>query len=352
MKFNLTPVQQTNAYSAGNAVATPIGGLSGWVVGFLLELELAKTDAGGPTTYQDWLYRSMTGMTLAGGNLPPFVRIGTPDLRILYWATRMRLIGRHRMPDMQAGAVTFRHQLPILFTPQPVRADDQKNVFDSLAGIRPATDLTLTINWAAATALGANRTIGAGTLARITLIEAIPENAGETPRYYPQWVANSLTPQQNYNNLGGSFAVDPGLIYRRTHLMLLKGASPADVRSDGTAGDAVSEIGVKAFNNQSPVMWKTWDWSQNSQGAFLVADDNAAVPGAALAAGAASTAVAYNPGVGMIDWANTGADPATVDPVWGVNLVGKPTNSLRIGLTVDNNTNLNVIGLSEGYGRY
>jgi hypothetical protein len=188
---------------------------------------------------------------------------------------------------------------------------------------------------------------------RVSLIEAIPENDAERPRFYPQWVSTQLTPSQNYNNLGGTLSVDPGFVYRRTHLMFLSGATPNDVRTDGLSANAVSEVGIKGYTGLAPIWFKTWDFSQNSQGQFQVADDNAAVPGAALAPGAAVASVAYNPGVGMIDWAQ-GGDPRVVDPVWGVDLAkpGVPTNALRVGLSVDSNTNLNVVALHEAYGRY
>jgi hypothetical protein len=257
---------------------------------------------------------------------------------------------RHRYPDMQAGAVTLRHELPMIFNPNPLNPDGSLNLYDGLVGIRPDDDLLLTITWGAAAALGANRTIGAAVV-RIHYIEAIPERTTERPRWFPQWFSGLYTPGQTFANLGGTVQLDTGLWYRRVHLMALKGATPNDVRTDGTAGDAISEIGIKASDNRAPIASRFTDFSQSSQSGVDVADDNSAVAGATLAPGAAVSSVAYNLGYGYFDLAR-GGDPGKIDPVFGTSLVGAPLNALRIGATVDSVTNVNLVYMTEGYNQY
>ncbi|TMC47412.1 MAG: hypothetical protein E6J20_19695 [Chloroflexi bacterium] len=294
-KFQIAQSSLTIPYSAGLASAPAVLGTAfGWITGLLLDIELAKTDAGGPTTYQDWLYRSMTGISVMGGG-KPYLTVSGPDLRALYWATRLRLRGRAKAPDMQAGAVTFRHQLPLLFGVNPLRVDDHTNFFDSTAAIAPDTDLRVQVTWAANTSIGANRTVGAGTLLRVTPVSFFPATSADEPKYYPQWVSSPFTPPQNIAGLAGNWPLAPGFFYRRSTVMILSGASPNDVRTDGIAANAVSEIGLRTADGRTPVNMKTWDFTQSSQYQFQVADDNSAVPGAALAAGASSIGIPSAP---------------------------------------------------------
>lgn len=350
MRYVTTPEQVLIPYSANNPGRIVIGARSSWIVGLILSLELAKTDAGGPTTYQDWLWRAVKAIRLEGGKRV-YLNVGSPDARIFYWANRLRLSGRNRAPDMAAGGQTFVHEIPFLFTPAPIRSDDHKDNYSTLAGIEPDTDLTLTVTWGDTTALGSNRTVGAGTLLRATYLEAIPQSPEEQPKYYPQWASTTYNPPQSYVNQGGSIIMDAGLWHRRSHIMVLKGANPADLRTDGRAGDAVSEVAIKASDGRSPHIWKTWDFAANSQGQHNVADDNTGVPGAAAAYGAATVAASYNPGVGTIDWV-AGGDPAMVDGIWGVDMRNARENALRIGLTVDNPSNVTVVALHESYQQY
>lgn len=353
-KFQIAQSSLTIPYTAGLASApTLLGTQYGWITGLLLDLELAKTDAGGPTTYQDFLWRSITSLSIMGGG-KPYVSISGPDLRSLYWATRLRLRGRAKAPDMQAGAVTFRHQLPLIFGVNPLRVDDHINFFDTSAGLAPDTDLRVQITWAANTAIGANRTVGAGTLLRITPVSLFPATAADEPKYYPQWVSSPYGPPQGFAGLSGNWPLPPGFFYRKSTVMILSGAAPNDVRTDGMTANAVSEIGLRTADGRTPVNMKTWDWSQSSQLQFQVADDNSAVPGAALAAGASTIGVPYNAGVGSFDWVQLAdtSDPTNADPVYGVNMTQKLSGAAAIALTVDQPLNLNLVALHEAYNAW
>src|SRR5207248_199511 len=83
----------------------------------------------------------------------------------------------------------------------PIRADDHLNFFDGTAGIAPDTDLRVAVTWAANTAIGANRTVGAGTLLRITPISYFPASAADEPKYYPQWQSSQWNPPQAFTGL-------------------------------------------------------------------------------------------------------------------------------------------------------
>ncbi len=341
-------------YNAGLPSQVILGTQFGWITGFQFDLELAKSDGGGPTTYQDWLYRSISSLSIMGGG-KTYVSLTGPDLRILYWATRLRLRGRAKAPDMQAGAVTFRHQLPVTLGVNPVRVDDHINWFDNTAAIAPDTDLRIQVNWAANSAIGANRTVGAGTLLRVTPTSYFPATSADEPKYYPQWVSTQFGPPQVFAGLTGNWPLAPGALYRRTTVMALSGVSPNDVRTDGMAANAVSEIGIRTADGRTPVNEKFWDFSQSSQLQFQVADDNAAVPGAALAPGASSIGINYNAGVGLFDWVQLAdtTDPNNADPVYGINMGGgKLSGAAAIALTVDAYANLNLVALHEAYNKW
>ena len=70
MKYVREQIPSTNAFSAGNTVQTKIGALSYWLLGLVLDIEIAKTDGTTPTTTQDYLMRAIKGMSLSGGGNP------------------------------------------------------------------------------------------------------------------------------------------------------------------------------------------------------------------------------------------------------------------------------------------
>ncbi|MDA8186853.1 MAG: hypothetical protein M0T85_01760 [Dehalococcoidales bacterium] len=364
MKFVIEQQPATIAFSGSNAKQMLVGSKPYWVTGMLLDLELAKTDGAGPTTTQDFLYRSITSLSLKGGGRP-YIQIGGPDLRSLYWDTRVRLRGRSKAPDMQAGAVTFRHQLPLIFGVLPIQSDDSVDLFDRTAGIAPDQDLTLQLTWAAAGSLtntgpiGTNRLIGDGTLMRVTLLGIVPESPEEEPKYYPAWQSSQWAPPQQYTGKSGTVDIPTGYFIRRSLLMFLNGVTtgtPADNRTDGMPPgyNAVSEIGIKTADGRFPLDATVWDFTQKSQGQFQVADDNAGVPGAAFAAGASSTAIAYNAGVGLIDFAKLAdtSKPNQASPLYGLNMIGKQTGAVKLAFTVNASLNTNVVMLHEAYLPY
>jgi hypothetical protein len=137
-------------------------------------------------------------------------------------------------------------------------------------------------------------------------------------------------------------------------LVFVNGASPADDRNDGLAGAAISEIALETADGRTPMKMKTWDFAQQAQAQFGVADDNSAVPGAALAPGAAVTSIGYNAGVGQIDYAQIAdtSNPAKADPLYGLNLMGKGDNAAKLAMTVDTQLNTSVLMLHEAYMPY
>ena len=345
-------------YAAGQARTLLIGSQEFFITGLLMDLDLAKTDGAGPTTYQDFMYRAITGLGLKGGGIP-YIDIGSPDARVLYWATRQRLQGRGRTPDMQAGAVTLRHQLCVLFGVNPIMGNDGINYFDPTAAIKPDQDLTLRINWAANTAIGANRTIDPATQLRITYLGYVAEKPEEQPRWYPSWSVVDYQPGQAFTNKGGISKLPTGDYYRRSTIMILNGASPNDVRTDGLGASAVSEIGAKTKDGRFGIDMAFSDFVQKSQAQFSVADDNSAVPGAVLAPGAAVVGVGYNAGVGQIDWAQQAdtspapeGQPVKADPLYGINMVGKSDGALSLAYTVNVNVNTRIVQLHESYMPY
>lgn len=359
MKHIIERLPTTINYSASAAQPLVIGAKSYWITGMLLDFEIAKTDSTSPTTYQDFLFRTVTSLTLMGGN-KPYVQIGGPDLRVLYWATRHRLAGRHKAPDMQAGSVTFRAQVPILFGVNPLKYDDKVNLTDDVtAGIAPDDDLTLTLTWGANTAIGTNRTVGTGSLVRVSLIGAIPATPAEQPKWRPAWQGFQWAPSQTYAGLSGIVQLPTGFVYRRTTLMFLNGSSPSDVRTDGLSSDAISEIGIQTADGRYPLALKTWDFSKMSQGFGFVQDDNTSVPGATAAYGASVVTGDHNPGTGQIDWlqfldkqAKDRNGRPIADPTYGLDLRNKDKGSVNIATTVDTATNTNLVGLHECYLPY
>jgi hypothetical protein len=352
MKFVRQQEPQTLAFAPGQTSSMKIGSLSFWLVGLELSVELAKSDSTSPTTYQDYFYRSITALSLLGGGRP-YLSLGNPDLRGLYWATRLRLHGRCRTPDMQAGSVTLSHQMPITFGVNPIMVNDAINRFDPTAAVQPDNDLTLQVTWAANSALGANRTINSGIL-RVTYLGIVPEKPGEEPKFYPVWRSDRFSPSQQYGGLSGTAKLAPGFYYRRSTLVFLNGASPADNRTDGRGGAAVSEVGLKTADGRTPLNMKVYDFTAQSQSQFIVADDNSAVPGAALAPGASVASIGYNAGVGQIDYAQMAdtSNPAKADPLYGLNLIGKGDNAAALVFTVDSPTNTSVVMVHEAYLPY
>lgn len=341
--------QTTIAYSASNAAVQKLGALPFWCTGFLLDFEIAKSDGTGPTTYQDYLFRNVTSLSITGGGYP-YVSIGAPDLRILYWFWRLVSNGRGRVPDMQPGAVTLKYQLPLIFGVHKVLPNGQPNWFDNSVGIEPDSDLQISVNWAANTAMGANRTTGTGSLIRITPLGIKPTNAAEKPKFRPAWQTTQHAPTQTFSGKGDVVPLATGFRYVRSALMFLNGASPSDNRTDGYASNAVSEVGLKTSDGRFPLDVKTWDFAQMSQlnggEGFAVADDNGAIAGATLAGGASVTGVGYNPGVGLIDYRKLG-DDSIVDPQYGMNLINAATNALSQAFTVDAATNTSVVSFHE-----
>ncbi len=359
MKFVKVQDQNPITLNAGLSRSLKIGSQEFWITGLGLEIELAKTDGALPTTYQDFMYRALTSMSLMGGGRT-YMDIGAPDLRILYWATRLRLQGRCKSPDMIDGAVTMRHRLEVLFGVNPILGADGLNFFDPTAAVKPDEDLTLKFGWAAAAdTIGANRTIGAGAAVYVTYYGIIPERPEEQPRWYPQWQSTNYQPPQIYKNKGGISRLTTGFYYRRSTVMVLNGAAPSDNRNDGLGAAAVSEIGARTKDGRYGVDMRFVDFVQKSQHQFQLPDDNGAVPGAGLAPGVTVTTAVHNPGVGMIDWAQQ-ADtspapegmPIKADPLYGINLIGKSDGAISLGFTVDVAAATQIAQLHECYMPY
>ncbi len=342
------------AYSAGNPASLDLGSKNFWITGLLLTLRGAKTDGASPTTNQDYFWRAIQTITLSGGGRR-YLSIASPDLRMLYWHARLRGTHMIKTPDMQAGSVTLIHQLPIVFSPNPIRADGKNNWFDPTVGIAPDSDVTLTITWNQAGIWGTNRTIGAGTRLDVTVFGVIPPDAASVPKYYPEWLGTSHQPTQQFSGLGDVVKLPIGWHYRRSTIMTLNGVSPADNRTDGLTGNCISEIGFQSADERDPLFVKMLDFSQQSQHkSGQVADDNTGVPGATPTYGVSTTAVSWNPGVGSIDWAERldTSDPQNASPLLGANLENKETSALQLAFTVDTATNTNVLMLHERYKSY
>ena len=354
MKHIIERLPSTIAYSASSAVPLTIGAKSYWITGILLGFETAVSSAASGF-YNDSLMRQITSITLMGGN-KPYLQIGGPDLRALYWATRHRLAGRHRVPNM-ITTVTHYYQLPLLFGVNPLKYDDKKNLTDDItAGIAPDEDLTLTVTWAANTALGSAGTIGTASLLRFTLIGAIPASPDETPKWRPAWQGAQWTPSQTYSGLSGIVQLPTGFYYRRSSIVIVNGSSPNDVRTDGLSSNAISEVGIQTSDGRYPLAMKTWDFAKMSQGLDEVQDDNISVPGVGSTYATAAITGTHNPGTGQIDWlqfldkqAKDRNGNPIAHPTYGLNLVGKEKGAANLAFTVDTATNTNVMLLHEAY---
>lgn len=353
-KFVKEQLPTTIAYAASSAAAPLlIASKPYWITSMLLGLELAKAGAG-TVANQDYAWRTFNGVTLRGGGRP-YMNLGAPDGRPLYWSTRMRTRGSFRSPDMQTGAVTLYHPLPLIFGVFPLKPNDDINDFDATAGLQPDMDLALGLTWGANTAIAAGtNTVANSTVVRVTLAGIVLE-PGDTPiKYYPTWFSQQWAPGATYAGLSYEAKLTTGYWYRRTTVMVLNGTTPADNRSNGYGTSACSEIAVETKDGRRPLNMKYWDFVHSRQRGFHVADDNGDVSGATYAGGASSTASSFNPGVGDLDYpaiANT-ADPTKADPQYGINLIGKSDGTLKLKFTVDTATATTVNEWHEAYLAY
>ncbi len=370
MKFTRQVLTSSLNFSDSGSDEIKIGETSFWIIGMELALTLAKSDGASPTTTQDFFARPITSLSLASGDYAPFISINSPNLRGLYWHERMKNQGRLIGPAMAAGSVSLRWLLPIMFGVNPVKVDDNMNVKDVTAAIKPSADLTLSVNWSAAGSttatggvLGDYRAIGAGTKVRATLF-GVDLEAGDTPpAYMPHISSTNWQPDQNFSGYDGIKNLDTGFLFRRSTVLVRNGAAPADVRTDGLNANAISQIGLFAFDGRPVLKQQFVDFVRHSQSQFAVADDNAALAqsggtGATAAYGTPTVACGYNPGVGMIDWldfpstsAPAGMKPGA-DPLYGIDMRGKDKGAVKIGFTVDTNTNTNVDLIHEAYLPY
>jgi hypothetical protein len=354
-KYVQEQIPQTIAYSA-SAAATPllIAAKPYWITSLLFGLELAKAGAA-TTATQDYPWRTFTGMTIRGGGRP-YVNLGAPDGRPLYWATRLRTRGSYKTPDMQSGTQTIYCLLPLIFGVFPIKPNDDMNWFDATAGLQPDMDLTLGLTWAANTVIAsATNTVANGTVVRVTLGGIVLEPGDSPIKYYPTWFSQQFSPAAASAGLSYEMKLTTGYWYRRTTVMVVNGTGTADTRNNGYGGTtAVSEFAVETKDGRRPINQKTWDLAHGRQRNFHVADDNSDVAGATLVGGASSTAAFYNAGVFDIDYAaiaNT-ADPTKADPQYGVNLIGKSDGTLKLKATVDVATNTTINLLNEAMLAY
>lgn len=346
------------AYTAGLASILPVGNLGAWLVGLRLEFEIAKTDGASPIAYQDWLARVATGLVVSGGNRT-YLNSKTRDLRGLYWWNRQRWAGGERMPDFETGSQTFYWPMTVLFTTDPLKYDGQPNLWPINAGIAPDNNLQIEVDWAANSALGSNITIGAATLCRVTYLVTFPGT--KVPGRYPSFDTTIYSPQQPYSGLQGAFDIAVGKFYRRTSLIFTNGVSPNDVRTNGEASNAISEVGLGGIISSDEFKLKVRSLARQSQIGFQVADDNSGVPGAAALYAAATTKDRTNPGVGYFDWtqiADLDDVKAANDPQFGLNMVQsgdaqpRAQGAAKILFTVDTSLNTNVLIFNEGYSKY
>lgn len=360
MKVVREQMPNTIAFTAGQTVPQVIGSKNYWLAGLWLDFEVPKTDGASPTTTQDFLARIATGISLMGDS-NPYIRLSSPDLRPLYWHMRNRLQGRHRMPDMIAGAAKFHWGLPITFGPNVVKFDDSEFLKDTSALVPTSSDLTLSITWGAAGSttatggpIGDYRLIGAA-VCRVTLIGVTIEAGDPKPTMRPYFFGAPWQPSQNYPGLTGVNKLTPGWFYRRTTVVQRNGSSPADVRLDGMNANGISEIAFQTSDGRNPINYKYWDFAMLTQGQVQVADDNSAnaqagSEGATAAYGTSTTACSYNAGVGMFDWADVlDTSNGSDSPVYGMNLTGKDVGAAQIAMTVDANTNTNADIFHEAY---
>jgi len=359
--------QRPFAFVASTPTVVNLGYLDMIITGIDINFVTSLTGAG--AIYQDWLPRMVSGITLSDGQRNYVGATGTPDIRPLYWGVRNRHQGRFRVPNWLTGTQVFNWDLPLCFSPEPQLYDDQLNWYDDRVGIIPSSGLTLSINWGSATGIGAANTVAAAgkTFALITYYGVIPEGAEPNPRFYPQWQTALFTPTATSQALAQKYPFNSGPYYRRTHVMLTKGAQAggADQRFEGytnvagvlTPGTGISEVGIVTADTRATIFQKAYQATQASQAAFTVADDNAAASiysGAAAVFGVGDTSNHYNPGVYHYDWAKyLKLDPADADgPVFGVNSAGKVSGSFNLGFTVDAVANNFASIMQESYVKY
>ena len=360
MKVRREVMNQTINFAASTTVPLDIGARDFWLAGIGLDFQVPKTDGASPTTTQDFLMRTVTGISLYGDGRP-YIALTAPDIRPLGWHMRNRLQGRHRPPDMIAGAATFHWLLPITFAPNVVKFDDSEFLKDASSLVPTTDDLRLSITWGAAGSttatggpIGDYRLIGSA-LCRVILIGLTLETSDPKPAMRPYFFGSPWSPTQGYPGLSGVQKLTPGWWYRRTTVMQRLGASPADVRVDGMNANGASEISFHTADGRDPVKYKFWEFAQMTQGQVQVADDNSAIAqagaeGATAAYGAGSTAVSYNAGVGMFDYADimdTAGNPQAA--TFGMDLSGKQQGAAQIAFTVDSYTNLNIDMFHECY---
>lgn len=373
MKFVEEQLYSTVAFAASSTSSLLIGPKSYWITGLGIEYKLNYATGASPGYNQEAVWRGLTSMSLQGGGRP-YLKIGSPDCRALYWHQRLRTRGRSKLPDLAGAAsqasLTWYGYLPITFGVHPLLANGNANFFDGSAAIAPDPDLTFTVGWGAAgssttqTIWGTNVGANTATLLRLTLYGIVPESLAEEPKFYPIWQTSQFSPAQTYSSLQGTVNLTPGFFYRRTTVMTLLGNAaatlPADNRNDGTNTNAISEVGIKTADGRFPLNIKTWDFAQQSQGwGFNVPDDNQSLAqaggqGATLALGTSVATGGYNPGVGQIDWvqfANT-SNPASADPQYGINMNGKNVGAVQNAFTVDASTNVSAVLLHESFNPY
>lgn len=344
MIFRRAYLDSTLAWTASSSAPLVIPPMNNaYLLGLGLDLQVVKTEQTSPAANTDYLWRLITGLTFGSGT-DPFLGINT-DARILYWHTRLRTSGRNRAAGYPSGNVTIREYLPLLWGVSPVLPDDGLNLRDVTVGIRRDQGLTMTVNWGAANAIGANITVTAATLA-LELLYGVLEPGESAPPYRPNWVTTKPVVTSGL----GLQMIDPlptNAIYRRTAVMITQGASPADNRTDGDPNTAVSEVGIKNATGDLVARYKTWDKTRQDQSNFKVADDNGAVPGATLAPSSPTVAAKHNPGVFQWDWREHLKSSDFPKNPYGIDMRGAPQNAYNLAYSVDVATNTVVTELHE-----
>lgn len=335
----------TANFGQGSTLQLPMPEMD-YVTGLVLDFQIPLTLAA-PVAYQDFIGRLFSSLTFGGKGKPCF-SVGAPDIRSLIWAMMNR--GGERMPNLPAATSTLQYQLVIPFGVQPRNPDGSINELDNTAGIAAQEGITLAATWAPNNALGTGITTGAAAAVGVTLLGLDLDDPSEAPKYRPVWTSGAPVVKQ----AAGLRMVDNLAINqyeRRTTLLFLNGASPADDRTDGVGGNAVSEVGISTATQGQVLYLKTWDFSKLSQRRREVATDNAGVPGAAAAYGAATVAATWDPGVGTIDWFRRlpSGLRSKPDGIYGVNTYGQAANAASVLFTCDSAVNTSIITLHESY---
>lgn len=345
MRFRRERLDPLNAWAASSSIPLTVAPRDNeFILGLLLDLSITKTEGAGPAAYQDWPFRLLTGLQLGAAD-SPYLGIGTPDIRFLYWWHRLRTGGFNRLPAYPAGNQTFQYTLPVLFGVSPIKADGHLNYEDNSAGIRRESGLTLNVNWGANSATGANITVTAASLG-LTLLIGILEKGDAIPSMRPNFITSTPAMASGLG-LAMSDALSTNAIYRRTLIGITQGVSPNDNRTDGLAASAVSEIGIQKGAGDTIWRVKTWDAARSSQSGLLVADDNAAVAGAALSPGVPTVAASHNPGLTIIDWQSV--LPSGRKTPYGVDMRRAPQQDIRIAYSVDVLPNTRIVEFQERY---